>query len=160
MAKGPARGEPVPEDKVKRVYVRYSQKVVNAICEEFAKGRTWSSICQDKGMPSHKSLHDWKKSKPGFAALVDQAREIGDEALVDEVLDIARAVTTASATADRLRMQGVQWAKGKNSPARQGARTRGAKGAVEIHIRVRRFEKLHDAEGRAFLREIFPEGER
>jgi hypothetical protein len=30
---------------------------------------------------------------------------------------------------------------------------------VELHIRVRRYEKLYDDEGRAFLREILLEGE-
>ena len=94
--------------------------------------------------------------------MVVAARQVGAEALVDEVLDAARAVTPETIGTTKVHVDGVKWATGRSSPLRYGDRagTAAPKGALEMHIRVRRFEKVVGEDGRAFLREILLEGER
>ncbi len=166
MAETPERGISVPEARTrtmrpKKRPVRYSEGLVDAICARLAVGETWLAISHDDDMPSYTALYQWRKTKPGVEDQVERARQMGADALADELLDTARAVTTATVGATKVRMQGLQWMAGKVAPQRYGAKAGmpTAAGSVEVHIRVRRFEKLVGEDGRAFLREILPEGE-
>lgn len=167
MAKSPARGlgaprNPKTEAPVVRIKTVYGKSVVQRICRLIEGGATVSDISRTPEGPSYSTIYNWMDRYPEFRAALMAARERGAAALSDEVLDIARGVTAATATADKVKMNGVQWVAGKASPARWGLRADEPirKGAMEMHIRVRRFEKLYDDAGRPFLREILPEGER
>lgn len=165
MAETPERGIGVPEVRVvraKKPSVRYTSATVNRIRTELESGKTLSEICRSETAPTYSAVQMWKGRHPEFAAIVDAARQQGADALADELLDTARAVTPATVGAAKVHIGGLQWMAGKASPLRYGAARAGTavpKGAVEMHIRVRRFEKLYDDEGRAFLREILLEGE-
>lgn len=166
MAETPERGIGVPEVRtramrIKKPSVKYSARLVDRICTRLAGGETWTGISGDDDMPSYQTYYLWREKRPGFAERVDAARQMGADALADELLDTARAVTPATVGAAKVHIGGLQWMAGKASPLRYGARAGTAvpKGAVEMHIRVRRFEKLYDDEGRAYLREILLEGE-
>ena len=163
MAKSPARGAPAPAKpkltaKVERTKTSYNTKKVRWICEQLEGGATVSDISRMAEGPSQKTIYNWMNKHPGFREMVTAARDRGAAALAEEVLDIARGVTPETASADRVKLQGVQWAAGKGSPLRRNDRP-GLSGPTEVTIRVRRFQKLFDENGRAFLREIFPEGE-
>lgn len=164
MAETPERCISVPGKRAvrtKKPSVKYTPTMVNRIRTELESGKTLSDICRSDTAPTYTAVHQWKARYPEFATMVEAARRAGADALVDEVLDTARAVTAATVGAAKVHIGGLQWAAGKNSPLRYGAKagTSVPKGAVEMHIRVRRFEKLYDDEGRAFLREILLEGE-
>lgn len=164
MAETPERGISVPVKhavRPKKPSVGYSPKLVDAICARLAIGETWLAISKDDGMPSYQALYQWRKKRPGVEGKVEMARQMGADALADELLDTARAVTTATVSTTKVHVDGLKWSTGRGSLLRHGARagTAAAKGAVRMHIRVRRFEKLYDDEGRAFLREILLEGE-
>ena len=126
-----------------------------------AVGETWLAISKGDDMPSYQALYQWRKKKAGVEEQVEMARQMGADALADELLGAARAVTPATVGATKVHIDGLKWMSGKASPQRYGAKagTAAPKGAVAMHIRVRRFEKLYDDEGRAFLREILLEGE-
>lgn len=158
MAKTPGRGLGAP--RTKRPSRRYSAGLVQEIRGQLEAGMTISDICRLERGPSASSFHNWKRDKPGFADMVSAARLNGADALVDEVLDTARAVTAQSLTADREKMLNLRWAVGRNTLPHYGERPAQTRGrATELHIRVRRFEKLMGEDGRPFLREILPEGE-
>lgn len=164
MAETPERGIGVPgvrAVRAKKPSVRYGQKAVNLIRTGLECGKSLNQICHEDGAPSYTAVNKWRRRYPEFNAVVAVARQAGAEALVDEVLDAARAVTPETIGTTKVRMQGTKWVAGRNSPLRYGDRagTAAPKGAVVMHIRVRRFEKLYDDEGRAFLREILLEGE-
>ena len=167
MAETPERGISVPETparvvRAKKASVRYGQHTVNLIRTGLECGKSLNQICHEDGAPSYTAVNQWRGRYPEFNALVALARQTGAEALVDEVLDTCRAVTPETIGTTKVRVEGTKWVAGRSSPLRYGDRAGTAvpKGAVEIHIRVRRFEKLYDDTGRAFLREILPEGER
>ena len=164
MAETPERGISVPAKRAvraKKPSVRYTQRAVNLIRTGLECGKSLNEICRDNRAPSYSAINQWRARYPEFNAVVAAARQAGAEALVDEVLDIARAVTPGTIGTTKVHVDGVKWAAGRNSPLRYGARAGTAvpKGAVEMHIRVRRFEKVVGEDGRAFLREILLEGE-
>jgi hypothetical protein len=166
MAETPERRVRAPETlkravRPRRTSVRYCEALVDEICARMAVGETWLAISQDAHMPSYTALYQWRKTKPGVDQKVETARLMGADALADEMLDTARAVTPATVGPAKVQIQTLQWAAGRASPARYGSRagTPAPPGKVELHIRVRRYEKLYDDEGRAFLREILLEGE-
>ena len=162
MAKMPGRGVGAPRVLVrrKRPSVPYSLAVVRRICRGLEAGMTLSEICRKDKAPSYTSVYHWMHKFPDFNALVAAARQRGADALADEVLDVARGVTPGTVSAARVRMQGLQWAAGKASPRRYGARAEAQVGPPrQVTIRVRRFEKLIGPDGRPFLREIMPEVE-
>lgn len=65
-----------------------TEEIEDIILTAIASGRTLSSLCRDKGMPSRLTIMNWRKSDPEFAAQYDEARKIGAEALADEIIDI------------------------------------------------------------------------
>ena len=164
MAETPERGISVPAKRAvraKKPSVKYTPRAVNLIRTGLECGKSLNQICHEDGAPSYTAVNTWRRRYQEFNAVVAVARQAGAEALVDEVLDAARAVTADTIGTTKVRMAGAKWAAGMNSPLRYGDRagTAAPKGAVVTHIRVRRFEKLYDDEGRAFLREILLEGE-
>ena len=164
MAETPERGISVPgmrAVRAKKKSVKYTPAAVKLIRTGLECGKSLNEICRDDRAPSYSAINQWRARYPEFNAVVAAARQAGAEALVDEVLDAARAVTPDTIGTTKVRMDGAKWAAGRNSPLRHGDRagTAAPKGAVVTHIRVRRFEKLYDEEGRAFLREILLEGE-
>ena len=165
MAETPERGIGVPgvrAVRAKKPSVKYTPRAVNLIRAGLECGKSLNQICHEDGAPSYTAVNQWRGRYPEFNALVAAARQVGAEALVDEVLDAARAVTPETIGTTKVRMEGTKWVAGRNSPLRYGDRagTAAPKGAVELHIRVRRFEKVIGEDGRAFLLEILLEGER
>ncbi|MEY5098080.1 MAG: hypothetical protein RJA36_799 [Pseudomonadota bacterium] len=59
------------------------------ILEWISNGGTLRSICRQPGMPSHVTVHEWRKADATFAARYDEAKRIGYEHIGEEILDIA-----------------------------------------------------------------------
>ena len=57
--------------------------IVEVICEGLARGIPLAEICRGPGMPSPRSVHDWKRADPDIAAPILRAREEGYEAIVE-----------------------------------------------------------------------------
>ncbi|WP_315831078.1 hypothetical protein [Bradyrhizobium prioriisuperbiae] len=56
----------------------YSPERANRVCEELAKGRTVTDVCQDQGMPSVRVVQTWAQTdRDGFAAQYHAVRKIG-----------------------------------------------------------------------------------
>ena len=68
---------------------KYSQKMVDMICDQIAEGRSLRSICRDKDMPSKTLVFRWLAQREDFAKLYAHARDAQADALVDEMIDIA-----------------------------------------------------------------------
>ena len=60
------------------------------ICELLSQGITLASILRDEaGMPSRWSVHRWKADRPEFKEAYELARDVGYDAIADEIMDIA-----------------------------------------------------------------------
>lgn len=76
----PARGRPS----------LYTQDIADAICERLADGESLRAICRDEGMPQESTVRLWAlEDREGFSAQYTKARDIGLDAMADELLEIA-----------------------------------------------------------------------
>jgi len=87
-AKGKAANNPLGRPQV------YNDMIGAHICREITKGRTITSICKDKNVPSIPTVFNWlNKLHPNFKEDFYKsyiiAREIQAEVLADEIKDIA-----------------------------------------------------------------------
>lgn len=66
----------------------YSPEVVEAICERLSAGEPLAAICRDEGMPGLRTVYDWMEDAD-VSARIARAREVGEEHLLSECLEIA-----------------------------------------------------------------------
>lgn len=59
------------------------------ICRRLSTGETLADICRDEGMPSTRTVYDWKDANPEFAACFARARDEGFDAIAADCLRIA-----------------------------------------------------------------------
>lgn len=68
----------------------YTAEVAERILFELSGGRTLADVCRDPGMPAEGTVWQWKdQDREGFAARYRTARELGYDAMADEILEIA-----------------------------------------------------------------------
>ncbi len=144
-------------------YVHYTRKLAKTICARLATGETWFRMANTPGMPCYTSLYAWRQKYPEFAEAYAQAKEMAADLRADRTLEVAEAATSATASADRLRIGALQWHAGKAAPKRYGTRVRDEDGVEEgperrLIIEVRRFAKATAPDGTLYTREIFPDG--
>lgn len=72
---------------------KFSEKVVEAICERLSKGEPLAQICRDEGMPAYRTVRDWEDVHDGVSAAIARAREAGEDALAADCLTIADDAT-------------------------------------------------------------------
>lgn len=173
MAKSPGRSAAAPVTKPRKAAAepkpipvrepnkKYSLKLTKQICARLRGGEMWSRIAGQGDMPSPSTFYFWLRSKPAFAEEVNRAREEAADRVADDVLETARGVTPTSASADRVKMSGLQWMAGKAAPHRYGAKAgeqQASKGPRIIVVRVREFVPVARPDGTLFTREIHPDG--
>lgn len=67
----------------------YCPAVAELICARLADGETLTRICRTRGMPARQTVHRWRMRNPAFDDQYMRAREIGMEAMSDDMLAIA-----------------------------------------------------------------------
>jgi hypothetical protein len=151
-----------PDRKGRVTHVRYSQAVARKICERLAKGEPWFSICNTDDLPCYASLYTWSDRYPEFAEAVARARQQGADYCADKALAVAEASTKETVQQDRLLVNTLMRRAAVIAPRAWGGKTeKPAKATpqpVEVVFRVRHFEKVVGPDGKAFVREIKPEG--
>jgi hypothetical protein len=101
---------------------KFTPAIVSAICERLSAGESLRSICRDEGMPSEVTVRRWAMDNTGgFAAQYAQARNLGLDALADEVIEIADT-GSSDTQRDRLRFDARRWLLSKLAPKRYGDR--------------------------------------
>lgn len=67
----------------------YTQEIANTICERISNGEPLKTMCREPGMPPWRTVYDWIRDKPDFAAAMERARELGADAIAAQCLEIA-----------------------------------------------------------------------
>lgn len=68
----------------------FSVEIAQLICEGLAEGRSLRDVCLDEDMPAESTVRGWAlEDRDGFSAQYARAREIGYQAMADELMDIA-----------------------------------------------------------------------
>jgi hypothetical protein len=83
-------------------------------------GESLTRICEDPAMPGVATVYAWRKARPEFDAAMRLAREAQAERLCDQGLEIAHAVTPATAHATRVRLWQLRWTAAGLCPQRFG----------------------------------------
>ncbi|HEX7886468.1 MAG TPA: hypothetical protein VF474_10865 [Phenylobacterium sp.] len=151
-----------PDDLGRVIHVRYGAGVASRICERLAQGEPWSRICNEDDMPSYSALYAWQKRYPAFAQLVAQARAQGADYCADKALAVAEAATRDTVQQDRLLVTTLMKRAALIAPGVWGgkdSRPNEKPQKVEVVFYLRHFEKVIGPDGKAFVREIKPEGE-
>jgi transposase-like protein len=67
----------------------YTPELAERILDELSGGRTLREVCRDPGMPTEGTVRWWViENREDFAGRYAIARQAGDEAIADEILDI------------------------------------------------------------------------
>lgn len=151
---------PVRERRRKK---EYTSAMVQKVIEDLARGRTYADFERDHSRPCTATIYNWRKKSPEFAEAADAARAFGAEFCADRALEVAEQATEETVRKAKLHVDALMQRAALLAPDRWGGKGRGAVAAkvapVEVIFRVRHFEKVIGPDGKAFMREIKPEGE-
>ncbi len=101
----------------------YTAELATAICERLAQGESLRSICRDEGMPTETTVRQWAlDDREGFYSQYARARDMGLDAMADEVLAIADTDAGEDVQRSRLRFDARRWYLSKLAPKRYGER--------------------------------------
>ncbi len=67
---------------------RYTAALADAIVYDLSNGKPLRQICREKEI-AWKTIYDWMMARPDFSARIAKARELGQDAIAEECLDIA-----------------------------------------------------------------------
>lgn len=67
----------------------YNADVAKEICHRLCEGEPLRQICRDERMPAWRTVHDWRHAHPEFEKEYQLARDLGMDAIAEDLLDIA-----------------------------------------------------------------------
>lgn len=82
---------------------KYSEELVNEICEKIAGGESVRSICSREDMPERETIRLWLKDKPEFLGQYARAKEEGAETFEDDIIDAIKNVNANNAQAVKVK---------------------------------------------------------
>lgn len=94
--------------------------VVEEICDRLAGGEALSVICADNHMPSDDTIYRRMAKDEAFAGTIARARAAQQEAIADQIVDMADAADSEDWQVVKLRIWARQWRAGKLAPKRFG----------------------------------------
>lgn len=121
---------------------KYTSEIAAEICRRLADGETLRTICRDLPGATESTVRGWvldEITAPGFAAHYARARNLGLDAMADEILDIADQGESDRA---RLQVEARKWYLSKLAPKRYGERLELAGDAnAPINLKVTRLDQ-------------------
>ncbi|RSK23958.1 terminase small subunit-like protein [Hymenobacter metallilatus] len=137
----------------------YTPELTAAVCEHLAEGRSLRWISEQEGMPNKATILRWVAAHPEFRDQYVRAREVGDELLAEEILEIAddgtndymtitkgdkeynvenKEVTTRS----KIRIEARKWLLSKRQPKKYGDKLDLTSGGEKLPAAPRTFQIL------------------
>lgn len=109
----------------------YTQEIADTICEELAMGRSLRSVCEDKGMPTVKTVFNWFRTYPNFLQQYTHATEERTETQQEMLLDMGDKAIKHAEDADpkaanavvsayKLKADNLKWSMSKMKPKKYG----------------------------------------
>jgi transposase-like protein len=74
---------------------KYTEEIADRICQALSEGTTLSEVCREIGI-DRTIVYDWMKERDILAQRIARARELGEDAIADEALQIANTPTTGT----------------------------------------------------------------
>ncbi len=115
---------------------KYTPEIAETIFERLAQGDSLRRICRDESLPHESTVRQWARNDKDFYTQYATARDIGLDAMADELLDISddgtndtyaddegnERVNTDVIQRSRLRVDTRKWYLSKLAPKRYGDR--------------------------------------
>jgi Bacteriophage Sf6, terminase small subunit-like len=76
----------------------YTEATAVEICRRMVEGESLRTICKAPGMPTFVTVFNWRRAHPEFLEQYARAREDQADALVEEMLDVARSALRAKSS--------------------------------------------------------------
>lgn len=101
---------------------KYTVELADEICERIATGESLRAICRDIGMPSRVTVLRWLNSDDVFVAKCARARELGADALEEDMAEIENDTLSGKLdpAAARVVIASKQWRAAKHAPKKYG----------------------------------------
>jgi hypothetical protein len=68
---------------------KFTEAIADEVVERLSAGETLRSICRDEHMPDWQRIYDWLHKNEEFSGRIARARELGEDAIAQECIDIA-----------------------------------------------------------------------
>ena len=68
---------------------KFTEDIADEIVKRLSVGETLRSICRDEHMPGWQSIYNWISANEDFSGRIARARELGEDAIAQECMDIA-----------------------------------------------------------------------
>ena len=68
---------------------KYTPALMATVCERLSKGEPMACLCRDEGMPDQSTVWRWAKANEEVSQALAHAREVGEEAIAADCLNIA-----------------------------------------------------------------------
>lgn len=101
----------------------FTPELAERICAELAEGKSLRAICRENGMPTEATVRVWARDDvSGFYSQYARSRDIGLDAMGEEVIEISDTATPEQVQVARLRSDNRKWFTSKLAPKRYGDR--------------------------------------
>lgn len=67
---------------------KYTPALADEIVERLSDGEPLRQICRDDHMPSWRTVYEWMRQDEDFASRIARARDLGADAIAEEIVDI------------------------------------------------------------------------
>jgi hypothetical protein len=125
---------------------KFTQELADEICERLATGESLRSICRDEHMPTETAVRKWAlEDREGFGSQYTHARDLGLDAMADQVLSIADNKDVDPAH-KRIQFDARRWYLSKMAPKRYGDKLQhtGDGGEGPIQVTIKRYSDAGD----------------
>ncbi|CAI3953976.1 unnamed protein product [Commensalibacter communis] len=97
---------------------KYSEELVNKICEQIARGSTLLKICENEHMPGYSTVMTWKNERKKFQDKYARAREDRADFRFDEIDQILSEDMKDMVAVQRakLKIDAKKWQMSKEAP--------------------------------------------
>ena len=97
--------------------------VLDELCARIAEGRGIKEVCRDEDMPSNSEVFRRMANEPDFAARIARAREAQQDAVAENIVEMADSATSDNWQVVKLRIWARQWRAARLAPKKYGERT-------------------------------------
>lgn len=99
---------------------KYTEAVADKLIGALLEGQSMRQACEGEDMPHRSTVLRWMGDDEAFAAKCARAREMQADLMDDMILDAAKACTSETAAADRVKISAYQWRASKLAPKKYG----------------------------------------
>lgn len=120
----------------------FTPEITDEICERIIGGESVRKICKDKGMPAESTVYLHIANDEAFRSAIARARELQQDVLIDETVDMADAATVEDHQVVKLRIWARQWRAAKLASKKYGDKITNehtGKDGAELTIQVVKF---------------------